>query len=154
MTAASAITMWAIGLPTLPAPLTPRARKRDSKYCLVLEHGRISRMDEKSVVKLPDLDSSIDQRHRIHSSYERAVSVDARLADTSSESVTAYLTVLCFDDRVPARKVLRYGCIRTELHYPIADNNGDFASKGPAYVTLPPAKDAAQSVFSCARWAQ
>lgn len=154
MTAASAITGWVVGLPILPAALTPRARKQDSKYCFVHEHGRISRMDERSVVKLPYLESSNDRRRRIHSSYEHTVSFDARLADTSSESVTAYLGVLGYCDRAPARKSLRYGCIGTEVHYPITDNNGDFASNGQASVTLPPTEDAAQSVFSCARSAQ
>lgn len=138
MTASSAMTMRAIGLPTLPAPPTLRARKRDSKYYFVREQGRISRMDERSVVKLPYLDSSNDQRRRIHSSYEHAVSFDASLADRSSESLTAYLAVLCCDDWVPARKLLRYTCIRTEVQYPIGKNNGDFASNVPAYVTLPP----------------
>ena len=153
MTPASAITMRPIGLPTVPAPLTLRARKRDSKYYFVPEQGRISRMDERSVVKLPYLDSSNDQRRRIHSSYEHAVSFDASLADRSSESLAAYLAVLCCDDRVPARKLLRYGWIGTEVHYPIGENNGDFASNAPAYVTLPPTENAARSVFSCARWA-
>lgn len=153
MTASSAITMRAIGLPTLPALLTLQARKRDSKYYFVHEQSRTSRMDERSVVKLPYLDSSNNQQRRIHSSYKHAVSFDARLADRSSESLTAYLAVLCCDDWVPARKLLRYGYIGTEVHYPIGENNGDFASNAPAYVTLPPTERAARSVFSSARWA-
>lgn len=152
MTAASAITVWAIGLPTLPAPLTARARKRVSKYCFTHEHGRNNRMDEMPAatlrVTMLSLDTSNRRRCRIHSDCEHAVLFGARPANTSFRSVTAYSAVPGSDDRVGARRSLRYVSIGAGHHYPIAIHNAAPVSNGPVPVTIPQTEDAAKWDYS------
>lgn len=152
MTAASPKIVWAIGLPTLPAPLTAGARERDSKYCFKHEHGHNGRMDEMPAatlrVTMLSLDTSNRRRCRIYSDYGHAVSFGASQANTSFRSVTAYLAVPGSDDRVGARKSPRYGSIGAGHHYPIATHNGAVVSNGPVPVTIPRTEDAAKSVYS------
>lgn len=124
----------------------------DSKYHIVHDHGRNSRLDEMQAailrVRLPLLDSLNERRREIHARYEAVSSRAARVVGSASESFVAHLAVLTADDRDAVRARLRDHGVGTDVHYPVPDHLQGFPSHKPAPVSLPTTERAAQTVFS------
>lgn len=98
----------------------------EGKYNIAHSRGRNSRLDELQAAilreRLPQLDAWNQRRREIHQQYEAAVSPNARLVNTASESFIGHLAVLEVDDRDGVRDRLLEQGIRTDVHYPIPDH--------------------------------
>ena len=95
-----------------------------SKYQIVLEGGRNSRMDEVQAAilrtLLPSLDGLNAERARILSSYEKAVPNDVAFIQRRAGAVV-HLAVAMTDRRDDLRTFLAGRGIATDIHYPILD---------------------------------
>ncbi|WP_431279748.1 DegT/DnrJ/EryC1/StrS family aminotransferase [Leifsonia poae] len=123
-----------------------------AKYRIGRAHGRNSRMDELQAailrVKLPLLDAANERRRAIHTVYESAAPIGARLVNSSSPAFTAHLAVLTTEHRATAREALDAAGIGTDVHYPIADHRQAFPDFTPLPAELPVTDWATESVLS------
>lgn len=123
-----------------------------SKYSIEHGHGRNSRLDEIQAailrVKLPYLDRDNDRRRAIHSSYETAEHVSARVLNRSNESFIGHLAVVVAENRPEARATMEEAGVKTELHYPISDHRQKFPTFTPRPMSLEVTEWASEHVFS------
>ncbi|HMM82461.1 MAG TPA: DegT/DnrJ/EryC1/StrS family aminotransferase [Terrimesophilobacter sp.] len=123
-----------------------------TKYRIVHDHGRNSRMDELQAailrVKLPHLDSYNERRRHIHERYEQAGSMNLRVVGTASESSISHLAVLASTDRDEVRAKFTEWGIGTDVHYPVPDHLQQFPSRPPERLSLPATEQAAKTIFS------
>jgi aminotransferase EvaB len=104
----------------------------DSKYRIVGDGGRNSRLDEFQAAvlsqRLPHLDEWNAARRAVISTYVAAAPASVRVLSATDASHTGHLAVLETDDRDAVRAHLESACVRTDVHYPIPDH------RQPAFV--------------------
>jgi dTDP-4-amino-4,6-dideoxygalactose transaminase len=124
-----------------------------SKYAVVLEHGRNSRLDELQAaflrVKLPLLDGWNVRRRDIAARYAAGISHPGiTLPTLDGEAWIAHLYVVQCDRRDALREHLEARAIGADVHYPIPDHRQPLLAAAHAGLALPQAEWQARTALS------
>ncbi|MCO7218757.1 DegT/DnrJ/EryC1/StrS aminotransferase family protein [Klenkia sp. PcliD-1-E] len=127
-----------------------------SKYTVVQEHGRNSRLDEVQAAvlraKLPHLASWNAARRDVVARYSAALGDGPRRmvhgSATGSPAYVGHLAVMTSPDRDRDRGLLDAAGVRTDVHYPVPDHRQPLLAIEHAATALPVTERAAASVLT------
>ena len=122
------------------------------KYCIEIENGTNSRLDELQAaflsVKLNDLDNWNEERLLIANQYCKAFEKSKVKVLTNTLKGVAHLFVLMTDDRDALIKHLINNNIQTGIHYPISDHRQEIYQNKFQDVMLPVTDTSVEKILS------
>lgn len=124
----------------------------DTKYRIVEDHGRNSRLDELQAAvlsqRLPQLDGWNAARRAVIGTYVDAAPDGVRVLPAADASHTGHLAVVEVDDRNALRTHLEAARIRTDVHYPVPDHQQPAFLGDPGLGPLPVTEALSRRVLS------